>query len=420
MKQYLKNAYQKLRETNIITNFLNLSSIQISNTLLLILIIPIITRIIGIEEFGIIMFASRFSQLAGAVVNYGTNQSGIRDIAANIKNPDKLSNVFYNTFWIRIIIFFIFMLFLIILKAFNIKYYSYLLLSVPMVLAEVLNPLFFFIGTERLKVFNIINLVSNVVSILLLILFVKSPQESGWVNFILGGVNVFIYLGLLIYAKSQFKLLFYLPFKDELIKIGKDNFYITINNISVQLQQSIMIFALTKWENTLLLGAYSLCDRIIGQCRNLLITISNAVYPSTVQLYQKSVGLWNIYRKKTKYLVASIFFLGSILLYFLADFIIYTLTKQHNTIAIVILKTMAIVPTISALNFLNVLDLLLKNKTIYIFRIAIILLVISVLSAFALLSSGHLMFIGTFTLIVETSGWLMYEYFVKKTTIQNG
>ncbi len=415
MKQYLTDAYHKLMETNIIANFFNLSSIQLSNTLLLILIIPIITRIIGIEEFGIMMFASRFSQLAGTVINYGTNQSGVRDIAANLEYPKKLSIVFYNTLWIRIIIFFIFLFFLLGLQTFHINYYSYLLLSIPIVLTEVLNPLFFFIGTEKLKVFNIANLVSNIVSILLLILFIKGPQDAGWVNFILGGANVLTYIGLLIYARSQFKISFYLPFKNELIKIGKDNFYLTVNNISVQLQQSIMIFALTKWGNTSLLGAYSLCDRIIGQCRNLLITISNAVYPNTVQVYQKSVNLWNVYRKKTKYLVASIFFVGSILLFVLADFIIYTLTKEHNAIAVIFLRTMAIVPTISALNFLNVLDLLLKNNTIYIFRIALILLIISLLTAFTLFNSGHLTFIGAFTLIIEISALMMYEYIVKKT-----
>ncbi len=413
------DSYQKLRATNIISNFFNLSSIQLSNTLLLILSIPIITRIIGIEEFGLMMFASRFSQLAGTFINYGTSQSGVRDVASNLTDTKKLSIVFYNVFCIRVFIFFLFLIFIFCLQAFHVQYFRYILLAVTIVFAEVVNPLFFFIGAERLKVFNIANLICNVFTIILIIFFIKVPADAGWVNFILGGANAITYLGLLIYISPAFKLSFYLPIKKDLLKIGKDNFYLTINNISVQLQQSIIIFALTKFGNTSILGAYSLCDRIIGQCRNLLITLSNAIYPNTVRIYKQNVVLWNAYRKKTKYLVATVFFAGSIILFVLADFIIYTLSKEHSATAVIFLKTMALVPTISALNFLNVLDLLLKNNTVYIFRIAVILLIISIITAFILIKSGHPLFIGSFTIIIETSALLMYEYVIKKPTLKN-
>lgn len=418
MKQYLQQSYRNLRKTNIVSNFFNLSGIQLSNTLLLILSIPIITRAIGLEKFGIMMFASRFSQLAGTIINYGTNQSGIRDIASNLKDNKKLSAVLYNTLHIRIIIFLFYLIFLIGLQWFHLKYFEYILLSTTIVLAEVLNPLFFFIGTERLRVFNIANLAGNVITITILILFIKGPKDAGFVNFILGCANVITYLGLLFYIIPQFKITYQLPIKHELLKITKDNFYLTVNNISVQLQQSLMIFALTKWGNPALLGAYSLCDRIVGQCRNLIITISNAVYPTSVQYYHQGIQFWNSYRKKLKYLVGSLFFTGSIILFLLADFIIFTLSKEHNTTAVNLLKIMAIVPTIAALNFANVLDQLLKNNTIYIFVIAVILLLISVATSYLLLHIGSYFWIGTFTIIIEASALFMYELIIKKTPLQ--
>ncbi|RYY06605.1 MAG: hypothetical protein EOP43_05835, partial [Sphingobacteriaceae bacterium] len=358
MKQQITDSYKKLRATNIISNFINLSSIQLSNTLLVILTIPIITRLVGIEEFGIIMFASRFSQLAGGIINYGTGQSGVRDVAANINDNKKLRTVFYNTLWIRLIIFSLFAVVLFVLYKLEIQYFIYILLALTMVLAEVLNPLFFFIGAEKLKVFNLANLACNLVTILLIITFIKGPEDAGLVNLILGGANAITYGGLLIYIISTFNLPFAFPLKTDLFKIGRENFYLTTNNISVQLQQSIIIFALTRFEVTAILGAYSLCDRIIGQCRNLLITISNAIYPNSVHLYNQDVALWNVYRKKMKYLIAGLFFCGSIVLFAFADFIIYTLSKEHNLTAVIFLKTMALVPVISALNVLNVLDLL--------------------------------------------------------------
>ena len=383
------------------------------------LIIPVITRVVGIAEFGLIMYASRFSQLAGTVINYGTNQSGVRDIAFNRDDAEKLSAVFYNTLWIRLLIFALFLIFLFGLQWLTIPYYSYILLSVPIVLAEVFNPLCFFIGIERLKIFNLYNMLSNMVCILALIFFINSPVNAGWVNFILGMANTVTYLGLLVYFSCRQKLLFHLPLTSELFKIGKDNFYLTINNISVNLQQSFIIFALPTLGSKALLGAYTLCDKIIGQCRILLITISNALYPNAAHIYKQSIERWNSYRRKAKYLIAGIFFSGSLLIFILADLIVFILTKEHDQTAVLILRIMAFVPTVSALNVLNVLDQLLKNNTVYIFRIALFLFITAMLMSFVLLNSGNIQLIGAFTLIVELCALLMYEYVIKKPSIHH-
>jgi O-antigen/teichoic acid export membrane protein len=419
LKRQIHNAYIQVRKTNVISNFLNLSSIQISNTFLVILLIPIITRRIGIEGFGLMMFAARFSQLAGAVVNYGTNQSGVRDIASNLTDVKSTSLIFYNILLIRSGIFLLFLVVLAGFYAWHINNFLYLLLSVPIVLAEVFNPLYFFIGAEKLKVFNVVNLVSNMVAIAAIILLIKSPSQAVWTNFILGTISSMAYCILALHLRHQFRLLLIWPRKADFFNIIKSNFYLTVNNISVHLQQSIVIFALEQWGTPSLLGAYSLCDRIIGQCRNLLITISTAIYPNAARIYKQSIDLWNTYRKKAKYIITSVFFVGSTMLFFLADFIVYTLSKEHNVTAAAFLRIMAIVPTLSAMNVLNVLDQLLKNNTVNIFRIAVALLLISFAATYILLNSGPQTFTGAFTVIVEACALLMYEYVLKKTSLQH-
>jgi O-antigen/teichoic acid export membrane protein len=228
-----------------------------------------------------------------------------------------------------------------------------------------------------------------------------------------------MYLGLWLYIKYSFHLSYYYSTKSDLRLTAKENFYLTVNNISVHLQQSIIIFALTEWGNIMLLGAYTLCDRIIGQCRNLLITISNAVYPKAVAVCNQSVVQWQAYRRKMKYAIAAIFFCGSVLIFFLADFIVFILSKEHNQTAAMLLKIMAVVPTLSALNVLNVLDQLLKNKNKAIFNIALILLVLSFIITYSLLQLNHVVLTGAFTVVIETSALLMYEYVVNKTDLKN-
>jgi len=117
-------------------------------------------------------------------------------------------------------------------------------------------------------------------------------------------------------------------------------------------------------------------------------------------------------------LIAGIFFSGSVLLIVLADFIIYTLSKEQNGTAVLFLRIMAIVPTLSALNVLNVLDQLLKNNTVYIFRIAVLLLAVSFVTTFALLKAGNNVLTGAFTVIIEASALLMYEYAITKPSLK--
>ncbi|WP_214228877.1 oligosaccharide flippase family protein [Pedobacter sp. B4-66] len=415
MKQYFVGSYKRLKQTNILANFINLSSIQLSNALLLMLIYPIITHIIGIEAFGFVMLANTFSGLAGIAINYGTNQSGIRDIALNIKNPYRLRNVFYVTLWMRLFIFVLFILTVAAMQWLNIKYYTFIILAIPLVAAEVLNPLFFFTGTERLKLYNIANLISKVTIITLVIIVIKGPDDAKWVNLIMGTSACLTYLALLGYAVIHYKLKLLIPKKHEMLKIGKENFYLTINSVSVQLQQSLMVFALAKWGSPTWLGAYSLCDKIIWSSRIMIIAVSNAIYPKAAQFYQEGPKLWEAYMKRMKGLMAIVFSFGSLLLFIMPGFFIHLISGEHNEMASNFLRIMAFVPAVAALNSLNVVDLLLKNNTRSIFNISIILFIIACITCFLLIQSRSYHWLGLYTLIVECSALMMYEYVIKKS-----
>ena len=102
----------------------------------MILIYPILTRIIGLENFGKVMVANALAGLLGILVNYGTIQTSIKDVASFRENKQLLSEVFWNTFSIRLLIFSI--VTLIILFSFFLANESYLfyLFALPLVLAN--------------------------------------------------------------------------------------------------------------------------------------------------------------------------------------------------------------------------------------------------------------------------------------------
>ena len=417
MKQ-VKGIYTKLKSTNILSNFLNLGSIQVSNMLLALLAMVVVTRTVGIDAFGLVTSAYRFGLLAGSGINYGTGQSGVRDTALCQGDAQKLSGVFYNTLSLRLIIFLFFLILILALQLTGVFYSSFVWFSMPVVFAEVVNPLCFYIGVEKLKIFNIYNLISNIAALVAIILLVHNADDAIIVNFILGMANVVTYVILLRHFVTRFKLPFMLPHKADLKKLATDNFYLTVNNASANLQQNIIIFVLTKWSTLNILGAYAICDRFVGQIRNILNVVANAIYPNAVRIFIESAELWNSYRRKIKRLFTALFFAGGVFTFVFADFIILVLSKEQNATAILFLRIMAFVPIISVLNTINTLDQLIKKNNIYIFRIAAVLLVISTLAAVILTNTGNVFMIGLFTVIVEICGCFMYEYIITKPAKQ--
>ena len=394
-------------------NFLNLSVIQASNALSLLFIYALITDLVGLEAFGKIMFAGAVCGVAGSLVNYGTNQSGIKDVADQA-NSSGLGKVFTTVLFVRLLLLVAYFLLVTAYIYLEFKFYGFVLFSIPLVVAEVLNPLFFFIGIEKLRFFNLMNLTAKLLSIIGVIAFVDVESDAIWVNFIIGISSILVYIYTVYYLIVNYKLKLALPNSMELKLILKDNFYLTVNNLSVQLQQSMMVFALGKWGAEIVLGAYAFCDKILWGCRVLIIAVSNAAYPKGVQLYKQSAQLWDAFRFRIKTLVTAIFLIGSLIMMLFPEVIIKILTGTEDPFAIQFLRAMALVPTVAALNCFNVLDLLIKNKNLAIFRISIILLFISMFCAYNFVKNQDAVAIGYYTLIIELSAWIFYEVAIRK------
>jgi O-antigen/teichoic acid export membrane protein len=390
----------------------------VSNILLLVITIRIITGRYDIETYGFVSVAYTFLMLAGTVINYGTTQSGVRDTAYHINEPESLSLVVYNALGIRAVIFMLFCLALSAYYWFDPENYNYLWFALPLALAEVLNPLCFYIGVEKVKIFNLFNLIANFFAVAAIFILVRGANNAVWVNFILGIANVITYVGLFVYLHKRFGLQFYLPSTNDLIAISKANFSLTLNNISANLQQSVIFFALGYF-NSPLLGAYSLSNRVIGQCRNAFNIVSNAVYPKAVAIFKTSEEQWMAFRKKMKNIFGLIALGGALVIFVMADLIVFILTKQHDPDTILILRLMAFVPIISAYNVFSMLDLLLKQKRRNIFNIGVVLIAVAVIIAYLSAYSENIYLIGAFTIFIEGTAWLMYEYVINKTKNKN-
>lgn len=406
------------RRFSAVFSFMNLSFIQGSNVLVQLLLIPIITRTVGLTEFGFIMLASSYAALVSIFINYGSNQSAVKEVAVEKNSTIALTHIFYNVYIIRILLYLIAFLVFVGLRRWVLPENTghHFLFANMLILGELFNPFFFFVGLQKLFLYNVVTLLSKVLSVILIIAMVQHPSDSVWVNFFIGSTQVLGYLILILYLIKQYKLF---PITVSLQKLGQQlklNFYLTGNNLSVQLQQSIFLFAVSGMHNPVLLGAYSLCDKFVWSFRMLIISFFNVVYPRAAVLQKDQPQAWMVLKSKLTKGLWIVLSVAAMVLLFFAHPIVNIVTGEPNDLAAFFIQSICFMPLIAGLNSLNVTELLLRNQYKAIFTIAIILLVISAIAAFIFSQWGQARLFGFFPILIELCSIPLYLYFIKRTS----
>ena len=164
----------------ILNNFFSLTLLKALTYLLPLITFPYLIRVLGIDKFGLVMFAQATMYYFQILVDFGFNLSATREVALNAKNKSKLNEIISSVFSIKLVLLIISgLLLLLILSVFDrfsdeslIYYYSFL-----KVIAFAFFPVWFFQGIEKMKYVTIINIISKVIFTILIFVFIQSEKD---------------------------------------------------------------------------------------------------------------------------------------------------------------------------------------------------------------------------------------------------
>lgn len=317
-----KNIYlliglnRKINNTNVrkkfISNFFSLSILQGVNLILPLITFPYLVRTLGIEKYGLVVFAQAFITYFTLIADYGFNLSGVREISFYKNNSLKITRIYNSILIARLsLVFFGFVILTFVVfsfEKFSIDWRLYFL-TYGLVIGNTLFPTWFFQGMEKMKYITILSVIAKTIFTIFIFVLVKKPDDFLWVP-ILNSLG-YLVIGLisLIIINRQFNI----PFKIQKKKYIKQQFqkgwFIFISKISSNLYTTSTTFVLGLVTNTTMVGYYSIAEKIIRIIVSLFSPFTQVIYPHVVQLVKKSNKEAELFlRKVIKYtLLISIF-----------------------------------------------------------------------------------------------------------------
>lgn len=327
----------------ILNNFFSLTLLKALTYLLPLITFPYLIRVLGVDKFGLVMFAQATMYYFEILVDFGFNLSATREVALNAKNKSKLNEIISSVFSIKLVLLIISgLLLLLILSVFDrfsdeslIYYYSFL-----KVIAFAFFPVWFFQGIEKMKYVTIINIISKVIFTILIFVFIQSEKDYLLVplvdafGFMIGSLVALYY----VFKRFNHSFVFN---KFTIIKqsfIDSSMFF--LSRVSVSLYTSSNILMLGLVASNVMVGYYAIAEKLYIVLRNLYQPIVQVIYPYISK--SKNVKFF----KKLYPGVVILNFIGVYILWVFTPELIYLVSKEHFVESIKVFRTLLIVACI--------------------------------------------------------------------------
>lgn len=354
-----------------IQNFLFLGIIQSSNVLISIISMPLLIQSIGVDQFGLVNLALSVIVIMNVLVVYGFNLSAPREVAINQQDKEALSHLVSNVFSGKIILAAIATI-LILVGAFGFnlfqEYQLILVFSSLLLFSEATLPLWFFQGMEKMKLVSIANIFSKLLFLMGIVLFIHSPEQSHWVNFMLGLFGLIINILLIFYINRVLGIKIIKPEWSEILKSYIHNFLLFLSSATSFISTNGGLIILSFFSVAETLGMYSLAERVVMVLRLFPALIIQAIFPNASKLYQADPVRFYKFLKNVylRVLLAGIFISAGT--HFAAPWIIQVLSRSDLQESVMYLKILAAVPFLACLNVGNVTLLLVADLKELLFK----------------------------------------------------
>ncbi|SDP56898.1 polysaccharide transporter, PST family [Mucilaginibacter sp. OK268] len=351
---------------NLIKNILSLGVVQIANYLLPLISVPIIVRIIGPANYGIINYYSSFVAYFVLLINYGFEYSGTRFIAVEKDNIQKRNEHFTKILIAKFLLFIVSLVLfagsiIFIAKSnseIQVAVYTYLIS-----ISWVLSPNWFYQGMQKLTNVAIFNFVSKLLYTILILLIVTQKAYFVWQPLILSLIQILVAVISLIYAIKKFKISFIKVTMRSVLDLLVSDRMIFFTMIATNLYTDTNVVILGLYESKEHVGYFTAAWKFILIFLMIIsLPLSQALFPFIAESFSKSKerGI-----EITRRILPVIIYFTSIVsftLFLLSRILITGFYGHQFDKSIVIFRILTLVPILSYINTILCLQTMVSLK----------------------------------------------------------
>ena len=348
-----------------IKNFFNLIINQGINILIALLATRILFSTLGEAQYGLVNLALSVVLLSSITVSYGYHLNGPKRIALFRDESAKKETLINEIIVTRIIIAFGMAIILFCLTYFFGFFKSYAALlyySLILLFSQALFPMFYFQGNDKIAWASLVNAFAKGAYLLLIVLFIKIPEDATYVNFLFGITALIVYIvtWIIIYKKEKINWVWVSI--HNIKKRFVENFQFFISSIAGHVSIHGGLIILSNFVNNSVLGEFALAQKIALLMRMVPVFFTQAILQKASILFKSDKAEFKRYVNLIFIIGLSITFAMGLIAVIFSKWIIFLLAGSQVLYSETILKILAFIPFMSMLNFNNMIKILVDEK----------------------------------------------------------
>ena len=348
-----------------IKNFFNLIINQGINILIALLATRILFSTLGEAQYGLVNLALSVVLLSSITVSYGYHLNGPKRIALFRDESAKKETLINEIIVTRIIIAIGMAIILFCLTYFFGFFKSYAALlyySLILLFSQALFPMFYFQGNDKIAWASLVNAFAKGAYLLLIVLFIKIPEDAAYVNFLFGITALIVYIvtWIIIYKKEKIKWVWVSI--HNIKKRFVENFQFFISSIAGHVSIHGGLIILSNFVNNSVLGEFALAQKIALLMRMVPVFFTQAILQKASILFKSDKAEFKRHVNLIFIIGLSITFAMGLIAVIFSKWIIFLLAGSQVLYSETILKILAFIPFMSMLNFNNMIKILVDEK----------------------------------------------------------
>lgn len=265
---------------------------QAANYVIPILLIPYISRILGVDSFGKVTYMQTIAQYATFFINFGFEYTSTRAIAVNRDNPEKLRSIFWGTIYAKMLLTVVSLL---VFLPYSLNHSQSTEEMVMYMAAWFINvgwwlyPSWYFQGMEKLSIMSVANFLIKAAGAILVVVCVREASDS--VNYLASFSFSYIAGGLItiVYCVRTEGMRRVSVTTDTVKTLLGDSLPVFLASVFSSITQAYAITYLgsghaTEHDLGIYSGAFKLVFAAVAMCN---LPISMAIFPKVSREYEK-------------------------------------------------------------------------------------------------------------------------------------